>query len=202
MATMEKKGLDTGLKAIHPLTKKLVPIWVTNYVVMDYGSGAVMAVPAHDQRDYEFAQKYGLEIKQVIKPSANEKCNIANKAFVEKGILIHSDQYNDLDFKQAFEAIAKDLKVNNQGGKKVNFRLRDCGISRQRYWGAPIPMIHCETCGDVPVLEKDLPVVLPEEVDFSESISPLHTMKSFYETTCPKCGKKAKRETDTFDTFM
>lgn len=201
MATMEKTGLDTGFKAINPFTNELVPIWVTNYVLMDYGSGAVMAVPGHDPRDYEFAKKYDLPIKQVLQP-INEPCDLSKAAYSGKAPLINSGKYNGLNFNEAFDAIASDLAAKNQGKKTVNYRLRDWGISRQRYWGAPIPMIFCENCGAVPALEKDLPVILPEEVDFSESISPLHTMKSFYETTCPKCHGVAKRETDTFDTFM
>lgn len=198
LATMEKEGMDTGLKAIDPFTKELIPIWVTNYVLMDYGFGAVVGVPAHDQRDYEFAKKYDLPIKQVIDAAGD----ISKAAIIEKGTLINSGSYDGLNFDESIDAIAATLEKEKRGGKQVNFRLRDWGISRQRYWGAPIPMIHCETCGVIPVPEDQLPVVLPTDVDFSESISPLHTMASFYETTCPKCGKTARRETDTFDTFM
>ncbi len=202
LATMEKKGLDIGFKAINPLTNELVPIWVTNYVLMDYGTGAVMAVPGHDQRDYEFAKKYDLDIKQVLLPNESETCDFSKEAYVGKGPLVNSGKYDGLKFQEAFNAISDDLTEMKAGERQVNFRLRDWGVSRQRYWGAPIPMIYCETCGEVPAPLQDLPVVLPEDIDFSESIAPLHTMKSFYEVTCPKCHGVAKRETDTFDTFM
>jgi leucyl-tRNA synthetase len=201
LATMEKQGIDSNIKAIHPLTKEEVPIWITNYVLMEYGSGAVMAVPAHDQRDFEFAKKYSLPIKQVIKP-ANSENQTTNKAFVEPGILINSDQFTKLTSKQAFDAIADELTKKHLGKQKTNYRLRDWGVSRQRYWGTPIPIVYCEKCGAVPVPEKDLPVVLPEEVEFTGTNSPLANMPEFYETTCPKCGDPARREIDTFDTFV
>jgi leucyl-tRNA synthetase len=202
LATMEKEGIDSGIKAINPLTNEEVPIWITNYVLMEYGSGAVMAVPAHDQRDFEFAKKYEIPIKAVIRPKEAETVDISQQAYVEKGILFDSGKYSDLDFEQSFAALEKDLSDQNLGQRKVNYRLRDWGISRQRYWGTPIPIIHCEHCGIVPVPLTDLPVTLPENVEIDGSTSPLKTMPEFYETTCPKCGKKAKRETDTFDTFM
>jgi len=202
IAKMEKEGVDSGFKAIHPITGKEIPIWITNYVLMGYGHGAVMAVPAHDQRDYEFAKKYHLPIEQVIKPAHHEPINLKNQSFEEKGILINSGQFDGMNFKQAFDALDKYLKSRKIGGKKINYRLRDWGISRQRYWGAPIPMIHCDVCGIVPVPLKDLPVILPENVKFKGVTSPLPDMPEFYEVICPKCGKKAHRETDTFDTFV
>ncbi len=202
LATLEKKGLDTELKAIHPITYELIPIWITNYVLMEYGSGAVMAVPAHDQRDYEFAKKYSLPIKQVIQPKNDKPCDLNQSAFVEKGILINSTQFDTLTSEKAFDAIAEYLTKNELGGHTINYRLRDWGISRQRYWGTPIPIIYCKECGTVPVPKEDLPVVLPENVEFTDQIPPLHAIPEFYETTCPKCGAPAKRETDTFDTFM
>ena len=205
MATMEKKGIDTGFKAIHPLTGKEVPIWIANFVLMTYGSGAVMSVPAHDQRDWEFAKKYGLPIDQVIEPSSgsNIKADIETEAFVEKGQLINSGEFTGLSFQDAFNAIAEHLETSKQGRRQVNFRLRDWGVSRQRYWGSPIPMINCDNCGSVPVPMDQLPVKLPTDIQFDKSGgSPLKKMPSFYETSCPSCGKDAQRETDTFDTFM
>lgn len=201
LATLEKKGIDTGLKAIHPISKELIPIWIANFVVMDYGSGAVMSVPAHDERDFEFAKKYGLPIKQVIKnDQINIDLNVA--AYTEQGTLINSKQFDGLNSEQAKKEISDFIEQQKLGKRKINYRLRDWGISRQRYWGAPIPIIYCEKCDAVPVPEKDLPVVLPEDVPFSGTTSPLKTMPEFYETTCPQCGGKAKRETDTFDTFI
>ncbi|MES2624861.1 MAG: leucine--tRNA ligase [Pseudomonadota bacterium] len=202
MATLEKEGIDSGIKAIHPLTGEQVPVWIANFVLMTYGSGAVMSVPAHDQRDYEFAQKYGLGIKQVIKPSGNESCDVSKAAFVDKGTLIDSGSYTGLDFQQAFAKLVEHFTAQGTGRKTVNFRLRDWGVSRQRYWGAPIPIINCATCGAQRVPDKDLPVVLPVDVEFDGSGSPIKKMASFINCTCPKCGGKAERETDTFDTFM
>ncbi len=203
MATMEKKGMDTGFSANHPISGKPVPVFVANFVLMDYGSGAVMAVPAHDQRDWEFATKYDLEIKQVIKPNDDSvECNIDQQAFTDKGELINSGEFDGLTSADAFKAIAFHLKEAGKGEVQVNFRLRDWGVSRQRYWGAPIPVINCDSCGAVPVPEKDLPVVLPIDVDFDGSGSPIKSMPEFYQTSCPNCGKDAIRETDTFDTFM
>lgn len=202
METMEKKGVDTGLKAIHPVTGEAVPIYAANFVLMGYGEGAVMSVPAHDQRDWEFAQKYGLPIKQVIEPLDESECDLSKAAFTEKGRLINSGQFDGLGFQQAFDAIATHLQSLGKGKKQTNYRLRDWGVSRQRYWGAPIPMIECASCGSVPVPEKDLPVVLPENIKFDGVGSPIKKMPEFYQTTCPKCGGDAQRETDTFDTFM
>ena len=203
LATMEKLGMDTGLKAIHPITNAEVNIFVANFVLMSYGSGAVMAVPGHDQRDWEFAKKYGLEIKQVIKPeSPNSLCDLKEAAYVEKGILINSGEFDGLDFESAFEAIALRLDKIGKGQKAINYRLRDWGVSRQRYWGAPIPMINCNTCGSVPVPDEDLPVLLPEDIEFDDSGSPFGKMQEFFKVECPKCHEEAQRETDTFDTFM
>jgi len=204
LATMEKQGMDTGLKAIHPISEEEVPIFVANFVLMSYGSGAVMAVPGHDQRDWEFARKYGLPIKQVIEPlgDCDSVCDLEQQAFVEKGTLINSGKFTGLNFEKAFDAIAETLAAKGMGSKTVNYRLRDWGVSRQRYWGTPIPIINCGHCGAVPVPESDLPVVLPEAIEFDDSGSPLSRMPSFLEVDCPQCGKPSKRETDTFDTFM
>jgi len=200
--TTEKLGMDTGLKAIHPITGDEVPIYIANFVLMAYGEGAVMAVPGHDQRDWEFAQKYGIPINQVIEPVGDAECDLSKRAFTDKGRLVNSGDFSGLSSADAFNAIADALEKQNRGKRRVNYRLRDWGVSRQRYWGAPIPIINCPDCGAVPVPEKDLPVVLPEDVDFTGVGSPIKKMPAFYETTCPKCGGKAERETDTFDTFM
>jgi leucyl-tRNA synthetase len=203
MATMEKLGMDTGLKATHPVSGEEVPVWTANFVLADYGSGAVMSVPAHDQRDYEFAKKYGLDIKQVIYPLNNEDVDIDKQAFTEKGELKNSGHFDGQTSQTAFDAIAEFLSAQDKGEKQVNFRLRDWGVSRQRYWGTPIPIVNCDSCGSVPVPEDQLPVTLPEDVAFGEDVgSPIKKMPEFYQTTCPKCGGKAERETDTFDTFF
>ncbi|CAB5499946.1 Leucyl-tRNA synthetase (EC [Bathymodiolus thermophilus thioautotrophic gill symbiont] len=198
METMKKKGVDSGLKCTHPITGAEVPIWIANFVLMGYGTGAVMSVPAHDERDYEFAKKYHIDIKQVI----NEDEDTNEGAITHKGLLFNSGKFDGLDFDQAFEAIAKTLENNNLGGKKTNYRLRDWGVSRQRYWGCPIPIVNCPSCGSVAVPESDLPIILPEEVSFDGVGSPIKKMPEFYQTTCPKCGEAAQRETDTFDTFF
>ena len=202
MATMEKLGMATGITATHPLTGEEVPVWVANFVLMSYGSGAVMSVPGHDQRDWEFATRYKLPVAQVIAPAGNEPCDLSAAAFTEKGILINSGEFDGLDFKAAFAAIADTLESAGKGKRTVNFRLRDWGISRQRYWGAPIPIINCDAGGAVPVPAADLPVVLPTEIVFKGVGSPLKDMPAFYQTSCPSCGADATRETDTFDTFM
>jgi len=203
LATMEKLGMDVGLKAIHPISGEEVPVWTANFVLADYGSGAVMSVPAHDQRDYEFAKKYDLDIKQVIYPLNGEDVDIEKQAFTEKGELKNSGQFDGQTSQQAFDAIAEFLNAQDKGEKQVNFRLRDWGVSRQRYWGTPIPIINCDSCGSVAVPEDQLPVTLPEDIAFGEDVgSPIKKMPEFYETTCPKCGGKAERETDTFDTFF
>ena len=202
METMEKKGIDSGIKALHPITGEAVPVWIANFVLMGYGTGAVMAVPAHDQRDYEFATKYGIAIKQVIYSAVGEPDDCSEQAFTAKGVLRNSGQFDDLTSAQAFIAISETLEKDNKGTRKVNFRLRDWGVSRQRYWGAPIPVIYCDCCGTVPVPEQDLPVTLPRDVVLDGSQSPLVAHPTFSKTTCPKCGADARRETDTFDTFM
>jgi leucyl-tRNA synthetase len=203
MATLEKQGVDTGLKAVHPVTGEAVPVWVANFVLMEYGTGAVMAVPAHDQRDWEFAKQYGLPIRQVIIPAEDGvEVDLDQGAFTDKGVLVESAQFNGLSSRQAFDAIADFLEKQHKGRRRVNYRLRDWGVSRQRYWGCPIPVINCPECGPVPVPEKDLPVVLPEDVEFDGVGSPIKKMPGFYETICPECGGRAERETDTFDTFF
>ena len=201
METMEKKGVNSGLTCLHPITGKEVQIWIANFVLMGYGTGAVMSVPAHDQRDFEFAQKYNIPMLEVITPIEGDH-DISESAFTDKGVLINSGEFDGLEFEQAFEAIADKLQSADLGDKQTNYRLRDWGVSRQRYWGCPIPIINCECCGSVAVPEQDLPVTLPEEVAFDGVGSPIKKMPEFYETTCPQCGAKAKRETDTFDTFF
>ena len=200
--TMEKKGLSLDIYAIHPVTGEKIPVWVANFVLMVYGSGAIMAVPGHDQRDWEFAKKYDLNIKQVIRPNDNVEVNIDDAPYVGKGILIDSSNYSDMTSDQAFDEIADYFESSGKGKRVTNFRLRDWGVSRQRYWGTPIPIIYCDDCGAVPVPENQLPVILPEDVKFSGVGSPLKDMPEFYNTECPKCNKSAKRETDTFDTFF
>jgi leucyl-tRNA synthetase len=203
VATMEKKGMATGFMAIHPLSGESVPIWIANFVLIDYGSGAVMSVPAHDARDFAFAKAYALPIKQVIYPADGSDVSVENEAFVEKGVLKNSAEFDGLSSEQAIDAIADKLASLNRGEKQINYRLRDWGVSRQRYWGTPIPIIHCDKCGTVPVPDDQLPVVLPEDVTYGDDVgSPIKKMPSFYETSCPQCGGKAERETDTFDTFF
>jgi len=238
MATMEKKGMDTGLFVTHPLNGEKLPVWVANYVLMGYGEGAVMAVPAHDERDFEFAQKYILAIKQSIQIPPNpplskwgtEASQVEGEIGKEsaphfdkggpggilpfsatkwqewyaskEGVCVNSGKYDRLNFQQAFDAIAADLAAKKLGEKKVQFRLRDWGISRQRYWGCPIPIIHCAKCGDVPVPDENLPVMLPENVTITGAGSPLAKMPEFYECKCPRCGGQARHETDTMDTFV
>lgn len=203
LATMEKQGYPLGLTAIHPISGERVAVWVANFVLMEYGSGAVMAVPAHDQRDFEFARKYGLPIRQVIapKPGAEANCNLEVAAFTEKGVLVNSGDFDGLTSEEACTAIASYLEQRGKGKKRVQYRLRDWGVSRQRYWGAPIPMLYLEDGTPVPVPEDQLPVTLPLDVTVDGVHSPLKTDPSFYETTLPD-GRPATRETDTFDTFM
>jgi len=202
-AQMEKTGMPTGLYCTHPLSGEKLPVWVGNYVLMDYGEGAVMGVPAHDERDYAFALKYGLPIKCVIRHPAGDGVPEPWKpAYAGLGTCIQSGKYDGLGYQQAVDAIAADLKAKGLGEKQVQWRLRDWGISRQRYWGCPIPIVHCPSCGDVPVPDDQLPVRLPEHLVPDGTGNPLAKMPEFYETKCPSCGKPAKRETDTMDTFV
>lgn len=210
LAKAEKMGMDTGLTVTHPLTGQQVPVWVANYVLMSYGSGAVMAVPAHDERDFEFANKYQLPIKQVIDLDENHKQGQQFDATTwqdwygdkQNGVAINSGELDGLNFKQAFDNILTQLEPKGLGKKTINYRLRDWGVSRQRYWGCPIPVINCADCGTVPVPENQLPVVLPLDVVPDGRGNPLNNLTSFTDVNCPCCGKPAKRETDTFDTFV
>ena len=203
METMEKRGIDSGIKALHPISGEQVPVWIANFVLMGYGTGAVMAVPAHDQRDFEFAKKYGIAIKQVIfAKNAEHDDDCSEQAYTVKGVLRNSGEFDGLTSEQAFVAISEALEKDQKGERKTNFRLRDWGVSRQRYWGAPIPVIYCDDCGTVPVPEQDLPVQLPRDVVLDGSQSPLVAHPTFSHVACPSCGKAARRETDTFDTFM
>ncbi len=202
LETMEKKGMALGISAIHPLTGEEVPLWVANFVLMSYGTGAVMAVPGHDARDWEFAKKHGLPIKQVIAPADGAEIDIEEAVYLEHGVLVNSGDYDGLDFDGAFNAIADYFENSGRGSRKVNYRLRDWGVSRQRYWGTPIPIIYCDDCDAVPVPEDQLPVVLPEDVEVKGTGSPLKDMPEFVNVACPNCGKDARRETDTFDTFI
>jgi leucyl-tRNA synthetase len=197
LATAEKKGMATGLFVTHPFSGEELPVWVANYVLASYGEGAVMAVPAHDERDFEFATKYNLTIKSVIKKSDSDILPMT-----EHGVLFGSGEFNGLDFDAACKAIAEALSTKNLGTRRIQYRLRDWGVSRQRYWGCPIPIIHCEKCGEVPVPGEQLPVVLPENVVMNGVGSPIKKDPSFFDTTCPNCGGSATRETDTLDTFF
>ncbi|MCY4041372.1 MAG: leucine--tRNA ligase [Gammaproteobacteria bacterium] len=203
MAREEKIGVRLSIDATHPLTGDAVPVYAANFVLMEYGSGAVMAVPGHDQRDWEFASNYGLAIKQVISPtSKTHEVDLSHSAFTAHGVLINSPGFDGLKSADAIEAIADALESRGAGRRRITYRLRDWLVSRQRYWGCPIPMIHCKSCGVVPVPESDLPVVLPTNVEFRGVQSPLVDMPEFLNVTCPICGGKARRETDTFDTFF
>ena len=195
MAKMEKQGMATGKSVIHPITGEEVPVWVANFVLMEYGSGAVMSVPGHDQRDWEFAKKYQLPIVQVVEPypDSDEICDLEAGAFTAHGNLVNSGDFDGLDFQAGFNAIAEALAEKSLGERQVNYRLRDWGVSRQRYWGCPIPIINCENCGSVPVPDEDLPVVLPTDVEFEGVGSPIKKMKEWYETTCPECAGPAER---------
>ncbi|MBD3324317.1 leucine--tRNA ligase, partial [candidate division KSB3 bacterium] len=200
----EKEGVFTGKYAINPLNKEKIPIWVANFVLMEYGTGAIMAVPTHDQRDFEFAQKYQLPLRVVIQsPEEPLSEGTMTQAYVDEGVLFNSGPFDGMNNLEAIQKITTYLEEEGIGKATVNYRLRDWGISRQRYWGNPIPMIHCEACGTVPVPYEDLPVILPEDIAFStEGGNPLSHVPEFIETTCPQCGKPARRETDTMDTFV
>ncbi|MDX8397759.1 MAG: leucine--tRNA ligase [Mariprofundaceae bacterium] len=200
VATMEKKGMDLGIRAIHPITGESVPVWVANFVLMGYGTGAVMSVPAHDQRDFEFAKKYQLNIKQVIANTAGEA--VDEVAFTDAGVLLNSGEFDGLTSEQAKQDITAWLVEHGLGEQRIQYRLRDWLVSRQRYWGTPIPVIHCTECGAVPVPEEQLPVILPEHLQPTGGSSPLADCEDFLNVACPKCGKDAQREADTFDTFM
>ncbi|MCG7865968.1 MAG: leucine--tRNA ligase [Candidatus Thiodiazotropha taylori] len=203
LETIEKRGMPLGINAIHPVSGEPVPVYAANFVLMTYGTGAVMAVPGHDERDHAFAKKYGIPIKQVIQPEDGSALDIQAEAFIEKGLLIDSGPFTGQTSAEAFDAIAEWLQEREKGGKTKNYRLRDWGVSRQRYWGAPIPMIHCDHCGIVPVPLDDLPVRLPEDIVYDENtINPIKNNPQFSDVTCPECGGAAQRETDTFDTFM
>ena len=203
LATMEKKGMPTGLFVGHPLTGEQIEVWVGNYVLMSYGEGAVMGVPGHDERDFYFANKYGLPIAQVIDVEGKRySLDAWQPWYADHGVCIQSGKYDGLDFPRSVDAIAADLKTKGLGDKQVTWRLRDWGVSRQRYWGCPIPIVHCPSCGDVPVPQDQLPVMLPEECVPDGSGNPLNKRADFLNTRCPKCGKPAQRETDTMDTFV
>ena len=198
IATAEKKGVFSGLYAKHPITNKDIPIWIANYVLINYGEGAVMAVPAHDNRDFDFAKKYNLPIVKVI----DNKDFKDGEAYIGNGNLVNSGEFDGLSNSKAAEKITEKMESLDKGNKKIQYRIRDWGISRQRFWGCPIPMIKCDDCGDVPENEENLPVKLPENITIDKSGSPLSKLKSFYDCKCPICGKPAKRETDTLDTFF
>jgi leucyl-tRNA synthetase len=200
----EKEGVFTGSHAINPMNDERIPIYLANFVLMDYGTGAIMAVPTHDQRDFEFAGKYEIPMQVVIQPRGKDlKVEEMSEAYTDPGVLVNSGKFTGLDSEEGKKRIADEIEARGIGTKAVNYRLRDWGISRQRYWGSPIPIIYCDSCGIVPVDQKDLPVILPEDVALSGSGgSPLASHAAFVNTTCPKCGKSAKRETDTMDTFV
>ena len=200
--TAEKRGMPTGLHVVHPLSGDWVPVWVANFVLMGYGTGAVMSVPAHDQRDWEFARRYGLPIRTVIRPASGDLPDIDAGAFTGHGLLVNSGAFDSLDFRGAFDAIADHLGQRNAARRRINWRLRDWGISRQRYWGCPIPLVNCATCGEVAVPDEQLPVVLPEGIVPDGSGNPLNRLESFVNCACPACGRPAKRVTDTMDTFV
>ena len=197
-----KTGVFTGTHAVNPVNGARLPVWIADYVLMGYGTGAIMAVPGHDERDWEFAHKYGLPIRQVIKAADGSAVDVAKGAYTEHGICINSGEIDGLDYEHAFNAIAARFEKSGTGKRRVNFRLRDWGVSRQRYWGCPIPIVYCKSCDAVPVPEDQLPVVLPEDVEFSGVKSPIKADPNWAKTKCPQCGGEATRETDTFDTFV
>ncbi|MDE2121754.1 MAG: leucine--tRNA ligase, partial [Betaproteobacteria bacterium] len=203
LATMEKRGMPTGIFVAHPLTGEKIEVWVGNYVLMSYGEGAVMGVPAHDERDFAFAKVHGLPIKPVIDVEGRPYSTDAWQPwYADEGVCVHSGRYDGLAYRAAVDAIAADLKAKSLGDKQTTWRLRDWGISRQRYWGTPIPIVHCAACGEVPVPDDELPVVLPEDCVPDGTGNPLNKRSDFLDTKCPKCGGAARRETDTMDTFV
>ncbi len=199
---MEKRGVPLGVDALNPLTGARMPVWAANFVLMSYGTGAIMSVPAHDERDHEFARAYGLPIVQVIRPADGTAIDVQQAAYTDAGVLVNSGEYDGLTSAQAFARIAARFEAQGTGTRRVNYRLRDWLVSRQRYWGCPVPIVHCEACGMVPVPDEQLPVVLPENLAVEGAGSPLARLDSFVRTVCPQCGAPARRETDTFDTFM
>jgi leucyl-tRNA synthetase len=202
LETMEKRGMPLGIEVVHPLTGAALPVWIANFVLMGYGTGAVMSVPGHDKRDWEFATRYQLPIRQVIAPADGSVADLSSEAFVDHGVLVNSGEFDGMTSAEAFAALAARLEGEGRGRRRVNYRLRDWSVSRQRFWGCPVPMIECPRCGSVPVPEEELPVRLPEDVTLSGVGSPLKTMDEFLRVNCPRCGGEARRETDTFDTFF
>ncbi len=202
MASLEKQGIDSGITALHPMTRESLPIWIANFVKTDYGCGATMGVPAHDERDFEFAKKYQLPIRPVIQSEEKKLTDYTQAPLIAEGELINSGPFTGLSSEKGSAAITNLLISNGLAVQKTHYRLRDWGISRQRYWGTPIPIIYCKNCGAVPVPEKDLPVILPEAIHLTGESSPLKTMPEFYQTSCPQCKQPATRETDTLDTFV
>ena len=202
--TMDKRGMLLGVSAVNPFNGERLPVWVANFVLMGYGTGAIMAVPGHDERDHEFALRHGLPIRQVIAPADGTELDVQAEAWTDKEnvIVVDSGEYSGLGFRECFDRMADWLERTGRGGRRVNYRLHDWGVSRQRYWGCPVPIVHCDTCGMVPVPDEQLPVLLPEDVDVEGGGSPLARLPEFVETACPKCGADARRDTDTFDTFM
>ena len=204
LESMEKQGMPLGVDAINPLSGEKIPVWVANFVLIGYGTGAIMAVPAHDERDHEFAIRYGLPIRQVIAPATGESVDVQAKAWVDKEdtVTINSGEFSGLDYQAFFDRVADFAEQRGIGRRQVNYRLRDWGVSRQRYWGCPVPVIHCSACGAVPVPDDQLPVLLPEDVTFMGVQSPLKSLPEWLSAQCPKCGAMGERETDTFDTFV
>ena len=202
--TMEKRGMPLGVNAVNPFNGERLPVWVANFVLMGYGTGAVMSVPGHDERDHEFALHYGLPIRQVIAPADGAEADVRAAAWTdrENAVVVNSGEYSGLGFRECFDRMADWLEATGRGARRINYRLHDWGVSRQRYWGCPVPIVHCDACGMVPVPDDQLPVVLPEDVDIEGGGSPLARLAEFVRTTCPKCGADARRDTDTFDTFM
>ena len=204
LETMDKRGMPLGLDAVNPFNGERIPVWVANFVLMGYGTGAIMAVPGHDERDHEFAHRYGLPIRQVIAPADGAEVDVRAEAWTDKEnvVVVNSGEYSGLGFRECFDRMAHWLEETGRGARRVNYRLHDWGVSRQRYWGCPVPIVHCGSCGMVPVPDDQLPVLLPEDVDVEGGGSPLARLPEFVETACPKCGADARRDTDTFDTFM